>query len=80
MTADDSLYVHIHHTPMKEVVRKPDGVRWCFHCRKQREFLFIIKAPVEEFSYYGPSPSVWCSVCDSMDSDLFPGNYRQWED
>jgi hypothetical protein len=65
---------------MKEVARKPDGVRWCFHCRKQREFEFIVHAPVEEFSYYGASPSVRCSVCGQIDGDLFPGGCREWED
>lgn len=77
---DGMTLVHIHHTPMKEHSRKPDGTRWCFHCRKRREFLFIVKAPTDPYSYYGASPSVRCSACNTMDGDLFPGNYRQWED
>lgn len=64
--------------PMEEIVRKSDGdPRWCFYCRKRREFLYVVTRPTGE-SYYGPNPSVTCSVCDTTDGDCFPGRYREW--
>lgn len=65
--------------PMKEVTREPSGERWCFTCRKRREFEFVVMAPAEP-SYYGPSPSMECTTCKTSDGDLFPGREREWED
>lgn len=65
--------------PMEERKRESDGERWCFYCHKRREFLFIVTAPIG-ISYYGPNPSIRCSVCDTSDGDLFPGRERTWGD
>lgn len=57
----------------------PDGERWCFRCRKVREFFFDVWADTEP-SYYAPNPSVRCGTCDLTDGDCFPGRSREWED
>ncbi|MGC5078486.1 hypothetical protein [Agrococcus sp. DT81.2] len=63
---------------MVEVKNEKDGDdRWCFRCRKVREFRFIITSPIER-SYYGPSANVQCGTCNASDGDLFPGRYRMW--
>lgn len=67
----------------QKVVRdeKDGDERWCFKCRKRREFRFIVTAAVDwEHDYYGPSGSVRCAVCHSNDGDCFPGTYRMWGD
>lgn len=64
---------------MREVRRENNGERWCFHCRKRREFLYIVDAPVG-MSYYGPTPRIECGTCKAIDGDLFPGTEREWED
>ena len=76
----DGTVVHINHGPeMVEVVRRRDGeARWCFHCRKRRDFLYIVTAPAEP-SYYGPTADVKCGTCNTSDGDLFPGHEREWE-
>jgi len=66
-------------TRMKEVSRTSEGIRWCFSCRKRVEFNQIIKIP-DGMSYYGPSIEIACSSCGSIDSDLFPGRIREWEE
>jgi hypothetical protein len=64
---------------MKETVRREDGdERWCFKCRKKRQFEFVVNAPVG-MSYYGPTSSIECSHCHLHDTDLFPGYEREWE-
>lgn len=65
--------------PMEEIHRESVGERWCFCCRKQREFHYVIDAPIA-MSYYGPNPYIQCSECRTMDGDLFPGRSREWED
>lgn len=64
--------------PMKEIRREPTTppVRWCFVCRKRRQFEFVAQAPIEP-SYYGPSFSIVCERGHS-DGDLFPGRVREW--
>lgn len=75
------MTLHIHWTePLEEVVREDIGERWCFRCRKRREFQYVVKAPVDIMSYYGPSPSITCGTCTTIDSDLFPGMQREWSD
>ena len=73
--------VHVNHGPaMVEVVRRRDGQpRWCFKCRKRRDFLYIVTAPVEP-DWYGPHADVKCGTCDTSDGDLFPGRIREWEE
>lgn len=71
--------LHINYGPAtKVIVNKPDGERWCFVCRKRREFYYIVTAPVEP-SYYGPNPDIKCGHCKTSDGDLFPGREREWE-
>lgn len=67
-------------TRMKEHTRRPDGEpRWCFICRKQRSFEFVLMVP-DGLSYYGPSPRVECVICKTANGDCFPGTYREWEE
>lgn len=54
-----------------------DGERWCFQCRKRREFRFKVTTPVDPMSYYGPSPSIECGTCGLVNGDLFPGRERE---
>jgi len=72
--------VHINRGPeMVEVVNRRDGkTRWCFVCRKRREFRYIVMAPTEP-SYYGPHADIKCAHCKTSDGDLFPGREREWE-
>ncbi len=65
--------------PMEDVKREPDGDRWCFRCRKRREFVFVVSRPVDPMSYYGPNYSIECTVCHLGGGDLFPGREREWE-
>lgn len=62
---------------MEEVHRESDGERWCFRCRKRREFEYVITAPVE-LSYYGPTRQIECTHCHTTDGDCFPGTEREW--
>lgn len=71
--------LHINREWMREVRRESEGVRWCFGCRKRREFFFVVTEPVRRLSYYGPNPSIRCGTCDLVDGDLFPGRSREWE-
>jgi hypothetical protein len=71
--------VHIcYGPPMEEVRRDFDGVRWCFVCRKQRRFDFVVDAPTEP-SYYGPNAGIECEN-GHTDGDLFPGRVREWSE
>jgi len=75
----DGAIVHISRGPaMEEVKRESEGIKWCFHCRKRREFFYIVTAPIEP-SYYGPNVDIECGHCNTSDGDLFPGGYREWE-
>ena len=47
------MSVHMLVTPMQEVYRDPDGERWCFVCRKRREFTYVVQAPIV---------TMWCSL------------------
>jgi hypothetical protein len=72
--------IHIHHTPMTEHSRIDYGERYCFRCRKRRNFTCIISVPTDPYSYYGPTSAVKCDTCGTTDADLFPGLYRQAEE
>lgn len=75
------MSIHILHTPMKEVHReRVDPDRWCFKCRKMREFHHVAHEPADTYSHYGPSRKIECSVCHLIDGDLFPGRSREWGD
>lgn len=48
------MITHIMHTPMEEVCRKVDGdSRWCFSCRRQQPFEYVVTAPIV---------SCWCPI------------------
>lgn len=64
-------------TDMKEVSRKSQGIKWCFHCRKRHEFWWVVDAPVG-ISYYGPN--AYMVGIGRECTDLFPGWYRVCED
>lgn len=64
----------------ERVVDKVDGEpRWCFACRKVREFRYTVDREVAP-SYYNPNPAVRCAVCATSDGDCFPGYSRTWGD
>lgn len=73
------MHVLICRGPAMETIRDDphENPRWCFTCRKVRDFRFIVRAPVEP-SYYGPEPNVVCVECGQTDGDLFPGREREW--
>lgn len=64
------------HTPMKEIRRTKDRVRWCFKCRKHLPHDWIVLDTVEP-SYYEPIGRFDCSGCH-QEHVLFPG--RVWAD
>jgi hypothetical protein len=64
---------------MKEASRTHEGIKWCFSCRKRQEFVRIVMVP-DGMSYYGPSIEITCLECKEIDSDLFPGRTREWEE
>ena len=66
-----------------EIIRdEPHGEeRWCFTCRKRREFRLIVgRDPDWQNDYYGPSGHIECAVCKTTDGDCFPGWSRTWSD
>lgn len=69
--------IHILHTPMKEVAAFSEGEKYCFTCRKRRPFMQVVSRPRDQWSYYGPSRHIECCVCNTKDSDCFPGTC--WE-
>jgi hypothetical protein len=73
------MTMHIFTTPMEEVYRRPYGLRFCFVCRRYRDFDVIVSAPLG-LTYYGPTTSVECLHCRTVDGDCFPGTERCWED
>lgn len=46
-------------------------VKWCFGCRKRVKYKLVVFVP-EPYSYYGPSTSWECPLCEE-DRTLFPG-------
>lgn len=66
---------------LEETVRRPNGEeRFCFVCRKKRAFEFVVLAPVDMLSYYGPTPKIECATCHTTDGDMFPGREREWQE
>lgn len=64
--------------PMEEIHRESDGERWCFKCRKRREFIYTVTAEIEP-SYYDPNPAIRCGTCNTYNGDLGFGRIREWE-
>ena len=75
----DGTILHINRPgAMEEIHRKDLGERWCFKCRKRRNFVYTVMAEIEP-SYYDPNPYVKCAHCGTSDGDCFPGVERIWE-
>lgn len=80
IVADGQVVGVLCYERMEEISRAPCGeTRWCFHCRKRRDFVRVVTAPVG-MSYYGPTVSVRCTVCNTDDGDCFPGWSRTWDE
>lgn len=74
-----SAEVHFCRGPeMSEIHREDIGERWCFSCRQQARFIYMVHAPTEP-SYYGPNPSIRCGNCGQIDGDCGFGRSREWE-
>jgi hypothetical protein len=63
--------------PQREIHREELGERWCFRCRKRREFIYTVVADTEP-SYYEPNPFIRCAACNTTDGDLGFGRMREW--
>ena len=72
------MSVHILRTPMEEISRRSLGEKYCFVCRRRRDFEHVISAPVG-LSYYGPTTQIECTHCGKIDGDVFPGHSREQE-
>lgn len=71
------MNLHICRTPLETIADEPNGEpRWCFRCRKQVAFRYIVRATSEP-SYYEPVPEIRCEH-GHPDGDLFPGRSREW--
>ena len=70
------MIVHILRVPTRIYSQRPDGVRWCFYCRKRVEFTLTVHTPTDPMSYYGPHSTVECEN-GHADGDCFPGTYRE---
>jgi len=90
ITAAEPGTIHILWTgPHEEVGRKQIGERWCFICRKRRQFEYVVLSPVlredvpledQTGAYYGPIHHIECGTCHTVDGDCFPGTEREWSD
>lgn len=75
-----TVAVHVNWTePHHEVYRRDIGEKYCFVCRKRRDFAHIVMAPTG-MSWYGPHDRIECTTCKTVDGDCFPGTYREWVD
>jgi hypothetical protein len=72
--------VHVLRTPMTEYSRTPMGERWCFRCRKRRNFSWVVLVPTDSPSYYSPTAHMVCETCREKDTDLFPGWERTFDE
>ena len=62
----------------------PDGVRWCFQCRKHVPFRYqvlIAADPAARLTYAGcdPIPRVVCEPSGHVNGDCGFGRTREWE-
>lgn len=76
-----SEYVgHILRVPTRvHSIQRCDTDRWCYVCRKRRQFTFTVHVPVDPMSYYGPHLTFECSE-GHVDGDCFPGTWREGGD
>lgn len=69
--------IHVMWTePHEELRRDHVGERWCYICRRQEMFDFVVTAPIEP-SYYGPRGQIECTHCGTVNGDVFPGRDRE---
>lgn len=73
------MIVHILRVPTHVIAQHPDGVRWCFYCRKRVPFTWTAHAPDDPMSYYGAHATVECEH-GHADGDCFPGTFREGGD
>lgn len=66
-------------TRMREHSRRSEGIKWCFRCRTRCEMWRVVAVSDGE-SYYGPTVHIECGGCRAVDSDLFPGRIREWDE
>lgn len=59
--------------------RESLGERWCFRCRKRRDFELTVEGEPMP-TWYAPMPMVKCKTCGLLDGDLFPGRFREWDE
>lgn len=71
-----TIHLHVVRTSVRS--ETDAGERWCFDCRKRRQFTKRVHVPVDELSYYGPHITMACEK-GHEDGDLFPGRVREWE-
>ena len=68
------MSLHVCRGPeMREELRRPWQVRWCFRCRKLLPHEAVLYVPAEP-SYYGPNWDVECVGCGE-DHVHFPGTW-----
>lgn len=70
------MSLHILRTPTEEIRRWLVGEKWCFGCRKRLPHEWVVHAPLDPYSYYGPHGQYQCSVC-KKDRTRFPGTGRK---
>lgn len=71
--------VHILRVPTTVLSSRPDGVRWCFYCRRRVPFTLTVHVPIDRMSYYGPHASIECER-GHYNGDCFPGTEREWSE
>lgn len=71
--------------PRTEVAHEENiGEKWCFYCRKRRDFTYRYHSPIVEnendylAAMWGGFPRIACSH-GHQDGDCFPGRVREWE-
>ena len=77
---DDRVVGHVCDAgPYEEIHRESIGQRWCFECRKRTEYFYVVTAPTDPMSWYGPTPGYKCGSC-GKDGYCFPGAWIEWGD
>lgn len=80
LVMDGQVIGTIHRVSEEEVRREPYGEpRWCFQCRARVAFEYVVYAPTDRFSYYGPRPAIECQPRRHTNGDVGFGRIREWE-
>lgn len=78
---DGKVIGTIHRVDEEEVRREIHGEpRWCFQCRARVPFEYVVYAPTDLFSYYGPRPAIECQPRRHTNGDCGFGSSREWEE